>query len=387
MDPVGQSQVIPYLIRLAAKGASVTLISFEKRDRLKKNDLVCFQTKLLSRAKIYWQALLYHKKLTLPATFFDVLQGFMMGYWLIRRRKIQIIHARGYVAGLIGWLLKRLVGVRFVFDMRGFWADEKVDARYWSRQGLLYRLTKKIERILIFGADEIVVLTKAAQNILKEKFNLQHICVVPCCVDLSLFNLNGNGRKMPFLPERFPVIYVGSLGTFYQFEEMIRFFSLFQKKITRTFLLLITNSEPKHISNLLRSYGIKSEDYLVTSVPYHRVPEFLRQSKVSLIFYHRPLSRSGCCPIKFGESLACGVPVVINSGIGDCDEIVERERVGVIVRDFSLQSYQNVINQLNALLKEGHRLRERCRRTAEKYFSLEDGVKTYWHIYERLRIS
>ena len=29
---------------------------------------------------------------------------------------------------LIGYFLKKIIGINFVFDMRGFWADEKVES-------------------------------------------------------------------------------------------------------------------------------------------------------------------------------------------------------------------------------------------------------------------
>ena len=62
------------------------------------------------------------------------------------------------------------------------------------------------------------------------------------------------------------------------------------------------------------------------------------------------------------------MPVIINSGIGDCDDIVLREKVGVVVSDFSSGVYEKAIKRLNGLFSEGEALRERCRSTAEKYF-------------------
>jgi len=236
----------------------------------------------------------------------------------------------------------------------------------------------------VFGADEIVVLTEAAKTILKKKFHLRHISVIPCCVDVALFNPGGNGRKMSLLPQRFLVTYLGSVGTFYQLEEMIHFFSLLQRKITNAFFLIVTNGKPQQVSEILGRYGLKSQDCLVTSFPYHQVPEVLKQSKITLIFYHRPLSGPACCPIKFGESLSCGVPVIINVGIGDCEEIVRRERVGVVVADYSPEAYLQAIQQIEDLLKEGKVLRERCRNVARKYFHLESGVEKYFNIYQRL---
>src|SRR5207248_9679202 len=75
---------------------------------------------------------------------------------------IRLIHARSYVAGLMALAVKRAIGARFLFDMRGLWADERVDGGLWASGGRLYRAAKNIERRLLLGADHVVTLTHAS---------------------------------------------------------------------------------------------------------------------------------------------------------------------------------------------------------------------------------
>jgi glycosyltransferase involved in cell wall biosynthesis len=383
LDPVGQSQVVPYLSRLIMKGASITLISFEKKDKLKSKYATSVQSDLITKG-IKWIPLRYHKKPIVAATSFDIIQGFLVGLFITWRDGIQIIHARGYITGLIAWFIKKVTRVRFIFDMRGFWADEKADAKAWFPEGMLYRLTKYLERVFIFGSDEIVVLTKKARKILEDKFERNNISVIPCCVDSELFKPCSSDNSDLNLPGRFIVTYLGSVGTFYQFDEIAHFYSLLRHEISSAFFLVMTNNDHLFVSETLASYGIEPDNYLITSVIHQQVPHTLGQSAISLIFYHRPLSRAGCCPIKFGESLSCGVPVIINSGIGDCDQIVQKERVGVVVNEYTEEAYKEAIKSIQDLLKEGHKLRERCRKVAEMYFPLDVGEQRYWEIYQRL---
>jgi glycosyltransferase involved in cell wall biosynthesis len=90
------------------------------------------------------------------------------------------------------------------------------------------------------------------------------------------------------------------------------------------------------------------------------------------------------CPTKFGESLACGLPVVINSGIGDTEEIVRKERIGVVINEFSPRGYKKAAEELKILLSEKDELRYRCRSVAERYFSLDCGIGQYEQIYHSL---
>jgi len=103
-----------------------------------------------------------------------------------------------------------------------------------------------------------------------------------------------------------------------------------------------------------------------------------------LAFYKPGYSRKGCCPTKVGEYLACGLPVIINSGIGDIDEIIIRERIGILINEFSYSEYQKAFQELKIILSKGDYLRQRCRRAAERFFSLNSGVEKYYQVYNNV---
>ncbi len=64
-----------------------------------------------------------------------------------------IVHCRSYITALAGIWMKRKWGVKFVFDMRGFWADERVDGNIWKLNNpifkLVYTFFKKKERAIL----------------------------------------------------------------------------------------------------------------------------------------------------------------------------------------------------------------------------------------------
>src|SRR3989338_5975942 len=142
-DALGQSQIIPYLNGLSSRGYDITVLSFEKKSGqniLDKN--------------IHWKSLRYNKYPLILSTCYDILKGLMTGAGLLLRRKIVIIHARGYVPALIGLLLKRLFRAKFIFDMRGMWPEEKVDAGAWKNEGFLFKIAKYLERFFLGSAEK-----------------------------------------------------------------------------------------------------------------------------------------------------------------------------------------------------------------------------------------
>ena len=113
------------------------------------------------------------------------------------------------------------------------------------------------------------------------------------------------------------------------------------------------------------------------------VAEWLRRG-TALFFFIRPIpSKRASCPTKLAEGLASGLPVVCNRGIGDLDDIVEREGVGVLVDGFSEAAYLAAARRLGRLLKDPG-LSGRCRRLAETRYSVELGVDAYRQLYDEL---
>ena len=67
LEPLGQSQVLAYLEKLAP-GRRINLISFEKPEDWASADKLDALRKRIAKAGIHWHPLRYHKRPTAPAT-------------------------------------------------------------------------------------------------------------------------------------------------------------------------------------------------------------------------------------------------------------------------------------------------------------------------------
>ena len=114
------------------------------------------------------------------------------------------------------------------------------------------------------------------------------------------------------------------------------------------------------------------------------MPYFIKLADAGLFFIKPCFSKRFSSPTKLAEYLACGLPIIINSGIGDTEKIVSDNRVGVMVRDFNEKEYLDKTEELLDLLKEGKELSKRCRLIVENYLSLDMGVGRYLNIYREL---
>jgi hypothetical protein len=143
LEPLGQSQVLPYLRELAKRGVRITLLSFERAKAFEtEGKAACeeLRQKLESQG-IEWHWLRYHQRPSVPATFYDVLAGIRKASSLVRSRQIEMIHARGHIPAAIALGVKRRLGTKMIFDLRGLMAEEYVDAEHWREGSIPYRIT------------------------------------------------------------------------------------------------------------------------------------------------------------------------------------------------------------------------------------------------------
>lgn len=382
LDPLGQSQILPYLRALQRNGFQFSIISFEKAARWGG---VAKLLQQLSREGISWYPLRYHKWPSAPATLFDVLQGIRVARRLIAQHPIHIIHARSYVASLIALGVKT-PKQKFVFDMRGFWPEERVEGGLWSRHAPLFHLAKWFEQKFFAAADHVVVLTHAAARILRTSYRIRKpISVIPTCVDTALFSPRQKDPQLLRqlgLGNTFVLTYSGSLGTWYCFREMRAFFSALAQRISAHFLLLV--NDLAEAQRMLAKYPLPYKSYTLRTVCRSDLPRWLSLSDATLSFIMPAFSKRGSAPTKVAESLAMGIPVVANASVGDTCALLKRTRAGVYLPSLSRTAIASAASALVRLRRDAS-LRSRCRSAAVDSASLIIGVQQYAAIYRRLR--
>jgi glycosyltransferase involved in cell wall biosynthesis len=399
LDPLGQSQVIPYLRQLAERGVQFTLLSFERPTAFEAQGVATCEElrRELANHNIDWHILRYHQTPSLPATSYDVVTGIRYASALVKRKGIQLVHARSHIPATISLALKRRFGLKMIFDLRGLMADEYADAGHWRRGSLAFRLTKTMERRILAQSDAIVTLTQAIWPILKKWDGLSDREVfhevIPCCADLEHFKFSSEARAAKReelgLGDRFSLVYSGSIDGWYLTEQMADFFKQLLTREPGAHFLWLTPSRHDRIRQIMSERGVQSESYSIKSVPARDVPSYLSASDASIAFIKPCFSKLASSPTKTAEYLGCGLPLLLNAGIGDSDSLITDEKAGALVREFSNSEYLRAFNEIRELRSDLSTLRKMAHETATKLFDLRSvGVPRYARLYERtLRVS
>ncbi len=395
LDPLGQSQVLPYLRELAGRGVRFTLISYERAAALNAHGRAkCEELRQhLATSGIEWRWLRYHQRPSLPATTYDVLAGIRQAQNRARRNHIEMVHARSHIPATIGLALKKRLGVKLIFDLRGLTAEEYVDAGHWAEDGLPYRITKRMERRILAGTDAVVTLTEKIWPIIKEWEGLRNREVfhevVPCCADLELFDFSEQDRqrrrKELGLQDQCVLVYSGSIGGWYLTDKMADLFATIDKQRSGWHFLWLTPGPKELIRRLMVQRGINDGRYTIISAAPAEVPSYLSACDAGVAFYKPTLSRLATSPVKVTEYLACGLPVIINAGIGDSDALVTREGVGTLVSKFTEGAYADAVTIIERLADQPEYTRKLARNVAERLFDVRRvGAERYARLYENV---
>ena len=384
-EPLGQALVLPSVRRLAQLGAKVTLVTFDKAEDLNQREYTVAIRRELETLGIRWVSLRYHRGPYAPAKIYDAVAGWVRSIAAQLGGRTDIVHARTFVGGLMGLVLSRLLRAKFVYHNEGFYPNEQVDGGVWASGSRRHRIARGLEGQLYARADGIIALSHRARATIKELAAVRRkrtpVIVVPSVVDLERFRCPKNEKGVR--PGGLRLVYTGSVGLRYRLDRAAEFAAVALQELGYVSLRVLTRADRSVVEGILEASSLPRAFWTVDSVPHASMPEELSQHDAGLFFLTQGLSEQGCSPTKIGEYWACGLPVVTTPNVSDTDEIVLRERVGVVVKEHSEAGYSEAVRTLANLLEDSE-VKARCRLAAETHYAIGPACERQMALYREV---
>lgn len=381
LEPLGESQVVAYL-EMLADAYDIHLISFEKPADLTRREHKDRMAARLRAAGIVWHPRRYHKHPKILSTLWDMGTAMMLAAWLSLRHRARVFHARSVLCAAMLYPARLLGRGRFLIDIRGFWADERVDGGMIPANGAVHRVLKGMERAMLRNADHVVTLTRASVPVLRDDRRLGRttapITVIPTCADLALFSPGSRDRSEPLT-----IGYAGQVGTWYMLDEMLAFFLAVRRRRPGARLLVVNTHQQATVREAIARSGIDPDAVEIVGAGRAEMPALMRRMDAGMALIHPFFSKIASAPTKLAEYLGCGVPVVGNAGCGDMAQIIGEDRVGVAMDNTRPETIEAAAVALLELLGDPA-LEARCVASARRHFSLGEGVARYRAIYRSL---
>ncbi len=305
---------------------------------------------------------------------------------MLSTNRVQIVHARGYISSVIALWLKRIFKIRFIFDMRGFWIDQRVELGIWREGTMIVRFARWLEAGFLQRADVVFVLSPAAVLAMKSwpavigrdiRFE-----VVTTCTNLELFKPPPDGLRVRY-NKFFTLGYVGNAGRGYCFDPVLKIYIAIRGLIPDARFKIVNRNDHDLIKGRLAAYGVDVADVELIACDYPQVPSEIWGIDLGVFFYEWKKTHVSSVPTRMGDFLACGVPCISDVSGAGILEILEKEGVGVALRDHGVASIDAAAAK-GISLASNIEIRRKCVEVAQQCFSLETGVSTYERVYRDL---
>lgn len=387
-DPLGFSQITPYLEIISKNKIKLNIVSFEKKNKYKIHSQNI--NKILLKNNIKWYPLYYSNKFKKLSKIYDVLKFFLKVFIIIFLKQDVIFHARGHIPAYIAYIFHKIFKYKIIFDFRGLWIDERLDNGNIDMskklEKYIYYFLKKLEEKTLKVSSNIIVLTEKAKKELVNIYNIniEKISLIPCCTKYSLTYFNNKQlasikKRLQFAEEDFVLTYIGSLGGVYLLKNMLDFFLTMVKIKPNSFFLILTNNKEIAEREIYKNYLSIKKNIIVKNIQNHQISFYLSFTDYTISFIKPTYSRLASCPTKLSESFANGVPVISNENYGDINEIIINFKCGELIKEFNTISYKKTINKI---LNSKPINRKFVRENTRDYFDINNAKIKYNLVYK-----
>ena len=370
LDPISKSQVIPLLVKYSAEN-KVYLISVEKN----LEEANKYKQKFKNQIEFNF---LKFKKNKLLKLFYIFIYQFII-FKFILYNKIDIIHVRSYLPISLIIFPKLFKNFKIIFDIRGFWFDEKYEAKLISKN--TFNFLKLFEKFFFKSANIIITLSSVSKNIINKKFNIKEnkIYVIPTFTDFNKFRNTNKITKKNFMIFG----YIGNLKMNYEFDKVIKFLNIFNKINKNWILKIATNYSKNDFLLLGRKISFDKKKILLKNIKFEDMYKFYNKIDTCIYFLNNKFSKKASCPTKLGELIATNTPIITNPGIGDINNIYKKLKLrNFLVKNINYFELKKINNDL--ILIKKNRIKYNSRLKLKSLFDINRNIEKYLKIIKSL---
>ncbi|NPV10177.1 MAG: glycosyltransferase [Ignavibacteria bacterium] len=250
------------------------------------------------------------------------------------RNDIQFVQCCGLATIIGGILIKRKnKSIKLIFDNTELSVERET--------GIKHTIWKTIQKYALKYCDHIILPEFHRLNFFKNKYNVDDRKLVmignyPYLIAVNKPKVNYDDKK------NIKVVYLGIIGKGRSLPELIAA----AKDIENCSFDFIGPGEEKYLKKLIQMIKGISNIKILPPVENYKIPEVLKNYDIGIAFYENTnLNNYFCAPNKIYDYLNNGLPVITNDYPGLVD-IVEKNKVGVCLREISKSSLSEAIKEI-----------------------------------------
>lgn len=302
-------------------------------------------------------------------------------------RPASLIVGRSYPAALLAWSMKRLCGLPYIFDMRGMYPEECVNAGAFAAGSTDYLFWKRRERRLVEDAAASIAVSAPFAEHINRLLPKARATVIPCCVDPDDVRydpeLRIRTKRKWGLEGRFVLLHLGSFGTRGDRGLIAKYLLRFRRARPDAILVAATGT-PAFVPEIRAAFlreGLSEADFRIINPGSDQIDEVRAMGDAGLILERRVANTHVCLSVKLGEYLASGLPVICTPFVEGAARLVRGYDCGMIVDP---DDPQEPLDKEMDFLHGYDKLRGNGFRLVQEYLSLERCAQQWRRIIEEV---
>lgn len=241
-------------------------------------------------------------------------------------------------------------GIQLIYSMRGPDAYERY--KLGGLKNILASLIMLLDvKRAVRSCDKFTTLSRNFVDWCEKKFRRTGV-LIPCCVSDRFFN-KITAQERAAIRQSFGfgesdkiVVWCGNVAYWQLLDQVIVFVSELMNLDESVRVLFIAN-KPENIESICLEHSMDRGKYRTVRGRPEDIPALLQACDIGIdILEVDDFKSSICSPIKVGEYLASGLPVVISRTMGDFPDIVKENNVGVVIdNDISVPEVMRHIDE------------------------------------------
>ncbi len=216
----------------------------------------------------------------------------------------------------------------------------------------------------------------------------QDTTVIPCCVKNTVpDNRRDKIRQLLNIGDRTAILYLGGVHKNQYLEELGIPFIQSALSISNKYAGVFITQNKDKMMQLLTKFSLDMDRVRVISVPQNEVADYLTGMDIGLLLRAPSKQNNFSQPVKFGEYLAAGVPVVLEEGTGDIATLLNKYGIGCVVKLSDKQKQTDFDNEVRKALEwlreNSNTVRHNTRSFVDECYTWEANVPAERMMYAR----
>jgi len=294
-----------------------------------------------------------------------------------------IVYAYGDKSLYLSSFWKFLFRYKLITDLRGEGVNERKQ-RGWNKKKLA--ILSKLDRLCRNKSDKVFIVSDAYKDVRK---NSKYV-VKYNYYDGDLFEYNE--EKVTFkrnelgLSNKFIFIYTGGIHKYQMIEEMVFFFSEFNKIHIDSFFIIISEYDRNEFIKYFDKYSVSSTNYSIYPLKHKEVNDVQMIADIALLIREDIPVNHYAFPTKFAEYLASGVPVLTTPHLYSIAPMVSKNNLGELIETIKIgKNYDSLIDFIYNKYKNNFEIKRKCALFAQKNLMWQKKAKEIFQIIDKIQ--